>query len=146
MSSDSPRLSRADVRSVAVYQKVILFCILAYIAALVASFAMPPALRLFMGLGMMGVGLVSAVFVFLLAIKVYNVALGILFGVMTFIPCIGLVTLLVINSKATNVLKAHGYRVGLLGADLSSAPAGKKGRRAPGDSRITRDVEEDDDR
>jgi hypothetical protein len=148
MSSNSPRLSREDVRSVAVYQKVILVCILAYLGAFVASLAMPPALRIFMGLGMMGVGIVSAVFVFQLAVKVYNVGLGVFFGIVTFIPCIGLIMLLVINGKATNVLKAHGYRVGLLGADLSSAPARPKARRrAPGDARITRqpDAEEDED-
>jgi hypothetical protein len=107
---------------VATYQKVILICILAYLAAVVARLALPEGLQLLTGLGVIAVGIVATVFVFMLAIKIYNVGLGVAFGILTLIPCIGLIVLLVINQKATSVLKAHGYRVGLLGADLSSEP------------------------
>jgi hypothetical protein len=123
MSSDSPRLSREDIRSVAIYQKVILVCILAYLLAVVAQIFMPAALRLMLVFGMIAVSVISTIFVFMLAIKIYNVGLGIVCGILTLIPCIGLITLLVINGKATGVLRAHGYRVGLMGADLSSGPS-----------------------
>jgi hypothetical protein len=52
--------------------------------------------------------------------KVYNTALGVLLGLLTFVPCINLIVLLVVNSKATSVLQLNGYKVGLLGADLSA--------------------------
>ena len=55
----------------------------------------------------------------LLAIKVYNIALGIVLGLLSVLPCIGLIVLLVVNGKATRILQSNGYRVGLLGADLS---------------------------
>jgi hypothetical protein len=32
------------------------------------------------------------------------------------VPCVGLITLLVVNAKATSILKAAGLKVGLLGA------------------------------
>jgi hypothetical protein len=44
---------------------------------------------------------------------------GVLLGILTLIPLIGLIVLLVINGKATKVLRANGHRVGLLGASLS---------------------------
>lgn len=107
-----------DVRSVALYQKGILVCILIYLCAVVGQFLLPPELRIVVGLAILLVGLAGTVFVFLLATKVYGVGLGILFGILTFIPCIGLLMLLVINGKATNVLRQNGYRVGLLGAKM----------------------------
>ena len=61
----------------------------------------------------------ASVFVFLLATKLYNLGWGIAMGVLTFIPCVGLITLLIINSKATATLKSKGIKVGLLGAKLS---------------------------
>jgi hypothetical protein len=36
--------------------------------------------------------------------------------VLMFVPLVGLIVLLVLNSKATAKLRAAGYRVGLLGA------------------------------
>lgn len=61
--------------------------------------------------------IVATVFVFLLSIKVYGTGLGIVLGVLTLIPCVGLIVLLVVNGKATSVLSRNGIRVGLLGAD-----------------------------
>jgi len=66
------------------------------------------------------VGIVGAVCVFLLAIKVYGTGLGILLGILSLVPCVGLVILLIVNGKATGVLKQNGIKVGFLGANLSS--------------------------
>ena len=110
---------RDDVRSVATFQKGILMCILVYFVAVIAQFAIPPELRFFVALGVLVVGLVGTVFVFLLAIKVYSAGVGILLGILTLVPCIGLIVLLIVNGKATEILKQNGIRVGLLGADLS---------------------------
>jgi hypothetical protein len=93
--------------------------VLIYLISMVAQFLLPPELRLVVALGVMGAGLVGAVFTFMLAIKVYGTGLGILFGILTLIPCVGLLVLLAINAKATTVLKDNGIKVGLLGADMS---------------------------
>jgi hypothetical protein len=119
MSSGAPQLTRQDLYNVAIYQKVILWCILAYFIAVVGQFAVPQEARLLLGLVFIAVAVLATVFVFMLALKVYSVAMGIVLGVLTLIPCIGLITLLIINQKATGLLTKHGYRVGLMGADLS---------------------------
>jgi hypothetical protein len=111
--------SREDLKSVAQFQKGILVCILIYLCAVVFQFALPAELRLFLGLGIRVVGLAGTVFVFLLAIKVYSTGVGILLGILTIIPCVGLIVLLIVNGKATAILKQNGIKVGLLGADLS---------------------------
>ncbi len=112
--------SREDLRSVARFQKGILVCILIYLIAVIGQFALPPEIRPLVGLGVLVVGLVGAVFVFLLAIKVYGTALGIVLGILSLVPLIGLIVLLIVNGKATGVLKQNGINVGLLGADLSA--------------------------
>jgi hypothetical protein len=117
-----------DVRAVAVYQKGVLVCILVYLLGIVgrvmAVFAAstPSAsfgAALLFGLVVLAAGLGGLVFVFLLSTKVYGVAIGVLLGLLTFLPCIGLLVLLIINGKATTILRNNGHRVGLLGASLS---------------------------
>jgi hypothetical protein len=112
-------LAREDLRAIATYQKVIILCILVYVLAVAAQFLVPEGLRLFLGLGVLALGVVATVFVFLLATKVYSPGLGVLLGLLTLVPCIGLIVLLIINGKATAVLKQHGVRVGFLGANPS---------------------------
>ncbi len=119
MSSGAPQFTRQDLYSVAIYQKVILWCILAYFIAFIAQFAVPEGIRLLLSLVFLGVVVLATVFVFMLALKIYSVGMGILLGILTLIPLIGLVTLVIINQKASGILNSHGYRVGLMGADLS---------------------------
>ena len=112
--------SRDDLRRVAVYQKGILVCILIYFVAVFGQFALPEQVRLFLAIGSLCVALAGAVFSFLLAMKTYGTGLGILFGILCLVPLVGLFILLVVNGKATGVLKQNGIKVGLLGADLST--------------------------
>ena len=117
-----------DLRGVALCQKGILVCILIYLLAVVGQFALPPQLRPILGLGVLALGVVGLVFVLLLSVKVYHVAVGILLGLLTMVPCFGLLVLLIINAKATAILRNNGYRVGLLGASLSEIDASGAGR------------------
>lgn len=112
--------SHDDVRSVAKYQKGILICILVYLMTTIGQFAVPLEFRIVVAVAILAVGLVGAVFVFLLAMKVYGTPLGIFLGVLSLLPLIGLIVLLMVNGKATRVLKQNGIKVGLLGADISS--------------------------
>lgn len=115
---------KSDLRNVAVAQKGVLLCILFQLVLIGGQFAVPPNVRPFVGMAALVIGLANTVFVFMLAIRVYNVALGVVLGILAQFPCLGLIVLLAINSKATSVLKANGYKVGLLGADLSRFPRG----------------------
>ncbi len=104
------------------YQKGILVCILAYLMAVLSQFALPVEVRLFLALGVVAVGIAGMIFVFLLAARVYGIGLGILLDILALIPCIGLIVLLVVNGRATAILRQNGIKVGLLGADLSQTP------------------------
>jgi len=117
--------SREDLRGVAKYQKGIIVCILVYLIAMIFQFVLPPELRPILALGVVAIGLTGTVFVFLLAAKVYGTGLGVLLGILTFVPCVGLIVLLTVNGKATAVLRQNGIRVGLMGANLSQIPGGQ---------------------
>jgi hypothetical protein len=121
---------RSDLRSVALAQKGILVCILLQIALVVINGVMnasqaevPMAARLVLLFVMLANSVAQLVFVFWLAIKVYNVALGIVLGILALIPCVCLIVLLIVNQKAVSVLSANGHKVGLLGANLAEFPA-----------------------
>jgi predicted RNA-binding Zn-ribbon protein involved in translation (DUF1610 family) len=56
------------------------------------------------------------IYTFILASNLYNTAMGIILGLLTLVPCLGLLILLMVNQKATALLQENGYEVGLLGA------------------------------
>jgi glucose-6-phosphate-specific signal transduction histidine kinase len=116
---EKSRLNQSDVRNVALCQKGILTCILVYIILVAIQFVLPENMRIFLLLVAVPVVITATVFVFLLATKVYGTGLGILLGILTLIPCIGFIVLLVVNGKATDMLKKQGIKVGLLGAKMS---------------------------
>jgi len=110
---------REDLKTLAVAQKSVIACILVYFAGIVAQFLIPPQYRLFLAIGFLLLGLTAMISVIILAMKVYSPVTGIIYGIGTIVPCLGLIILLVINTKATKILQQNGHRVGFLGADLS---------------------------
>lgn len=130
-SVDAPFLAprpgdNARLRRIAERQRLMLFAILANIGANVAAMAARNLEPL------MAIGLLVAIFAVLaftivaavrLAIEVYeSTAIGILCGVLVLFPCIGLITLLVVNQKATGELQRAGIKVGFMGANMSQFP------------------------
>ena len=119
--------TREDLKKVAQYQKGIILCIAANLVIVIGmmflgrsmQMAGMGALVLVMQVAYVAVGFAALVCIILLATKVYNLAIGIVAGLLQFIPCIGLLVLLVVNQKATGVLQQNGIKVGLLGADMS---------------------------
>jgi hypothetical protein len=68
-------------------------------------------------------GLIAVFFIFRMAKALRKTAW--VYALAAFFPCIGLVTLLLVNHYATQTLRANGVRVGLLGArqcDLENIP------------------------
>jgi hypothetical protein len=123
LSGAKQGLDREDLRSVAAYQKGILYCILGQLLAMPAmalgARGLPPLVLLVVALAFWGIAITATVFVFMLASKLYGTGMGIVLGIATLLPCLGLVALLIISAKATTVLRDHGIRVGLLGAKMS---------------------------
>ena len=103
--------SREDLYNVARYQRGIIFCILIQLGVLFGAAVLPAELQLLAELGLLAAGVAGAVFVFLLAIKVYGAGLGVLLGVLALVPLLGLLILLIVNGKGTRVLRDNGIRV-----------------------------------
>ena len=114
-----PERNMADLLAIARYQKAIIVCILFLIADVFAVLPFPDELKIAVTAGVALVhlvaGTVAAVFVFLLALRIYTPVAGIALSICTLIPCLGLFVLVIINSKATGTLNVHGVRVGFLG-------------------------------
>lgn len=113
---ETPGMPRENLRAIATRQKGVLVCLLVYIVAVVARLLLhQPALGYVVGVA----GVASSVFVFMLAIRLYGTGVGVLLGVLTLVPLLGLIVLLIVNGKATSTLKSHGIAVGILGADMN---------------------------
>jgi hypothetical protein len=110
---------RDKLRRIASDQRGIMICILVYIAAIIGQFLLPrPEGTMIATIVALGAVLAGVVFVFRLATKVYSTGTGIVLGLLTFVPLLGLIVLLTVNSKATRLLRAQGVSVGLLGARM----------------------------
>jgi uncharacterized membrane protein len=117
-----PQPHRKDLREIATRQRAIMYCILGYIVFAILQFAVPAPFGLIFTLLAVGSSITGAVFVFMLAIAIYNTGVGVVLGILTLIPLIGLITLLIVNGKATKLLREHGIKVGLMGANLKQFP------------------------
>ena len=110
---------REDLKSLAVAQKAIMICILLQIVIGAARFVVPADYAIILGIVALLVLLASTVSMFMLAMKVFNIGSGILYALGALVPCLGLLVLLAVNQRATRILRENGYKVGLLGANLS---------------------------
>ena len=99
--------SKTELLEIAKGQKAVIWLMLLSIPAYAAAFVMP-SLPLI-------VGIISLVFIYRLAVSLKESAPW-QYVVLGIIPCVGVIALLVINSRATSVLKARGIPVGLMGA------------------------------
>jgi hypothetical protein len=120
----TPRPEAVNLHRIATQQRAINPCILAEIISLVVvcsgSHLVPIAM--FAVLIYWIAHIVGVVYAFMLAISLYDTAMGIVLGILTLVPLLGLIVLLIVNGRATRTLRRHGIRVGLLGANPSSIP------------------------
>jgi hypothetical protein len=119
----APGIDREKLRRVAKYQQWVIYALLANIIMNVVGLAGGQA-ELPVRMGILVVALAVAVCamvsIFLLANELYNVGIGVLCAIVMIIPCIALITLLIVNGKATGFLQQHGVKVGFMGANPNS--------------------------
>jgi len=108
-----------DLPQSALYQKVILLCILVYLLAKSRPFVLPPPLRAYsLVVPRTGPDCGERVFICLLHSESNNIGICILLGILTLIPLVGLIGLLIITAKR-QAYPLSGSPFGLLGARLS---------------------------
>jgi hypothetical protein len=127
----APQQPQLYLKNVATQQRVLNLCILGCICLMfmdvATRFSGPPLLYFAISMVYLAVNILAAICIFRLAMLVYNTGLGIVLGILTLVPILGLLILLAVNGKATRILRAAGIRVGLLGADPASIPADGSG-------------------
>ncbi len=124
VNESAARSSELDsLRAVAKWQRAVIFALLANITMNIVWMAMQePGLGVtLLLLTLTLVVLVIAVSsIFMLARELYDTGPAILCALLMFVPCISLITLLVVNQKATAYLQEHGVKVGFMGANPNS--------------------------
>ncbi len=106
-----------DLNVIASRQRVLLICILLRVFCVVAalvfgkSAAIGP-IQMTFGLSILG----SMLFFFLLAMRTHGIIVSVVLVLFVWIPIVGLLILVLVNGKATRMLRDGGYSVGLLGA------------------------------
>lgn len=113
--SNTPASPSPETVRIASAQKLVIYAILCYLGTLIGQILLGPA-ALFLLLAAVVLSFVGSIR--LARCFGYGVAATILFILGLFIPLLGLILLLRLNSKATEHLKQAGYKVGLLGASL----------------------------
>jgi hypothetical protein len=113
------RADRADLLRVGKAQRAIMVIILISIVSVGLSFIFPAA-----RLGNVATGIFSVIFLFRLARALkYNLFVCAILALGSFVPLLGLLILLSINSRATKTLQSNGVRVGLMGANRADLTA-----------------------
>jgi len=118
----APPNDREKLRRVARYQQWVLYALLANILNTVLLFANALAVKseimaTFWSLLALVIAVAAMVAIFLLAKEVYNVVVGVLCAILMVFPCISLLTLAIVNSKATAYLQQRGVKVGFMGVN-----------------------------
>jgi hypothetical protein len=112
---------REKMRRVASRQQFVLYSLLANIVINIVFMAMPPGastpVRGMLGIIALSVVIATMIAAFLLAWELYNMVIGMICAVLMPIPCVALLTLLIINGKATKFLQQRGVKVGLMGVN-----------------------------
>jgi hypothetical protein len=107
------------LKKIAVSQKVIGVCIFLFLVMLVSRFMVPPRIYTIMVYGSWVLNTVGYVHLILLSARLYNDRVAVLNAILFWVPILGIVALLVTNSRATKTLKASGLDVGVTGVALS---------------------------
>ena len=112
---DDPR----SLRAIAGYQRAMIACILMMLALFVPMLAAGSGFAAYFAVALLAAQLSAAVFVMLLAAQLFGTLGGVLLGVLSMTPLVGLLVIFLINGRAIRRLKANGVPIGFLGARIS---------------------------
>ncbi len=111
---DAPLDGASDMHRVARGQKLIVYACVIYLAAMALQVAFGPPANL---LNLLALPLALIGLVRLAGGLGYSSLAKVLLVALMLVPIVNLITLLIVNSRATSALRAAGYKVGLLGAE-----------------------------
>ena len=104
--------SNVEILYIAKQQKAVLWLIPISILAYLVGFTIGPQI---VPVFVLALGVISLIFIYQLALAIKEPAPWV-YAILALIPCISLISMLILNGRATSALKAQGIRVGLMGA------------------------------
>lgn len=122
-------LSKDQLRQIARRQRLAIICILIHMAVYGIAFlggggsqllenpesaSLPVKIVIGIGLVLMAA---FTIIICMLGASVFGGPPGVLLGLLTLVPLLGIIALLAINTRATALLRIYGIRVGFFGAD-----------------------------
>lgn len=118
---------KARLRTIASQQRNMVICALLQILCYLISGALGPAgapnrdpalilVRLCISAVLLAALVGGCAYTCMLGSKFFNILAVILLGVLAIVPCLGLISLAIVNQRATRLLQENGYEVSLLGA------------------------------
>lgn len=115
------QVDHARIRRIASDQRMINIVVLAYFGSglLTSAIRSIPGGQYVIGLVAVAVIGAGAFYAVRMASALHGTGIAVLCAILLLIPCVGLLTLLVLNSQATAELRKAGLHVGLLGVDPS---------------------------
>lgn len=119
-----------NLRRVAIYQKGVLFAVAIYLIYIALSvvdattgWRPPPIILLPFVLLSLVAFICGIISVGLLSARLHGVVIGVLLAILTFVPCVNLIVLFIVNQQANKLLASNGIHVGLFGARMRDLPA-----------------------
>ena len=118
------------VRSVASAQRLLNFAILSYLLLIAGNVGTRIAVAnnpnsilplLFLPFALAVIGFVIFA-VARMGYAMHGVWHAVIYGIMMLVPCLGLILLIILNSRVTNFLTRNGVKVGLMGAKMETVP------------------------
>jgi hypothetical protein len=113
-------VDREKMRRVAKYQQWVLYALLANIVInimVMSTRGADPAVTVALGVLALVIVVITMFAVFRLTNELYNVVAAVCCAALMIVPCISLLTLLIVNGRATTFLQQRGVKVGLMGAN-----------------------------
>ncbi|MBW0149558.1 hypothetical protein [Marinobacter arenosus] len=111
--------SNSEVLVVAKKQKNLLVIFFIYLLCVGANVALKGSqLSLFAEIAVLVAGIGVVVLCSLLAFTIFRKPAAVLLTILSVVPLVNLLAFLVVNSRANKIIKSHGFRVGLAGADV----------------------------
>ena len=99
-------------------QRTLLIVFFIYILVVGASSAVTPDLKPLVQLLILPIMVLIIIFTARLSFKLYGKIGASILTLLSIIPLINLIVVLIVNSKASKLIKKNGFRVGLIGASV----------------------------
>jgi hypothetical protein len=120
VSPQGEPVDREKMRRVAKYQQWVLYALLANIVLNIMAMStrgVDPAVGLALAALALVVVAITMFAVFRLTNELYNMVAAVCCAILMIVPCVSLLTLLIVNGRATTFLQQRGVKVGLMGAN-----------------------------